>query len=169
MIVALVYAVIILVVMGFFLLRHALQLLQTLWGSDIVRSFMHVHIFPILVERTHFSPPISRLNILLQTLYYAVTLSFNLVGIHNSEEGSARAVDLAAAHLIPLLFGDRLSFAADLLGVSTRNYQQIHKSLGAMTVLQVFVHVMLELSNGSLKLHVTQGRLTLLVRPGVQK
>lgn len=54
-----------------------------------------------------------------------------------------RAGSLAALHLVPLLFTNRPSFAADLLGISLQTYLRLHSSIGVMALLQALVHTVI--------------------------
>jgi hypothetical protein len=141
---SLIYAIIVGGAFVLFLLRHVHKLLLALlWSRKLLRFFRR-HIFPALIKRNRALPTITRLNVLLQTIYWAGTIVCNFVGISGISEGSSRAGMLALVSLVPLLFSDRLSFAADILSLSHRTYLQIHKAIGIMAVLQLTAHIALE-------------------------
>jgi hypothetical protein len=153
---SLVYAVVVGGVFALFLLRHAHRLILALVCSRKVLAFLCRHVYPTLIRRNRVLPPITRLNFLLQAIYWAGTAVCNTIGISGLAEGSNRAGAIALVNLVPLLFSDRLSFAAGLLSLSHRTYLQIHKAVGIMAVLQFTAHIVLETIGGSVVLSNTR-------------
>jgi hypothetical protein len=145
----LIYATVVGSVFAFFLIRHAHKLIMAFLWSRQVFVFLYRHLYPVLVKRNRVLPAITRLHVLLQAFYWAGTIVCNTVGISGLADGSSRAGALALVILVPLLFSDRLSFAADILSLSHRTYLQIHKAMGVMAVLQLTAHIVLESISGN--------------------
>ena len=68
-----------------------------------------------------------------------------MIEIKTLSEASKIAAVLSVLHLIPLLFSSRLSFAADLLGMSLKSDNGFHGLLGYMAFLQKLTHVLLQI------------------------
>lgn len=162
--VPLVYAIVVAGIFALFLLRHVHKLLVALIWSRRVCIFLHRHLYPALIRRNWALPQISRINVLLQLIYWAGTVVSNTIGVSGLAEGSSRAGVLAVVNLIPLLFSDRLSFAADLFSLSRRTYVQIHKAMGVMAVLQLTTHMVLEALGGRFVINKPKSIYGLLVR-----
>ena len=107
--------------------------------SAIVRNLA----YPFLYGRNRFVDPISRLDFILQLIYWTGTLAFNIVGVNNFLDASKRAAEIAIVHLVPLLAGSRLSLAADALGLPFRTWYQVHKTAGLMVFVQSMAHTIL--------------------------
>lgn len=148
----LIFAVVVGSFFGLFVIRHAHQLMIKFLWSRHVFVFLYRHLYPVLIKRNRVLPAFTRLHILLQAIYWAGSIVCNTVGISGVAEGSTRAGMLALVNLVPLLFSDRLSFAADILSISNRTYLQIHKAMGVMAVLQLTAHIVLDSISGNLVL-----------------
>ncbi|KAL5359314.1 hypothetical protein BJX96DRAFT_183665 [Aspergillus floccosus] len=96
--------------------------------------FLKHIVYPRLFRRR------SRLWVLLQTIYWAATLTCNFIFTPSLGIIGARAGNMAIANLIPLLLAGRLHLAADLLGIPIRSYLQFHGTFGAMTMVQAAIH-----------------------------
>lgn len=137
--------------------------------SDIVRSRLaalilkHL-IYPFVFRRQRFLPPVTRLHILTQVLYWSGTVVCNFIGISDFPEASSRAGTLAIFHFIPLMLGSRLSFAADLLGLPYRTFIHLHSSVGLMAVVQSTLHVVLAFKSQNVNLQRMNTRFGLVVR-----
>ena len=68
-------------------------------------------------KRHGFIGSLSRWRLLLTTVYWSETAVCNVVGVRTLAQAGTRASILSTIYLIPLLFSNRLSFAADILGL----------------------------------------------------
>lgn len=162
--VSLVYAVVVGGVFALFLARHAHRLILALLWSWKIPKFLYRYLYPVLTRRNRVLPPLTRINVLLQAIYWAGTGVCNTVGISGLAEGSSRAGALALVNLVALVFSDRLAFAADILSLSHRTYLQIHKAMGVMAVVQLTAHIVLETISGSFVPSKTKDAYGLVVR-----
>ena len=70
----------------------------------------------------------------------------NFADVSTLAQVGTRAGIVSTIHLIPLFFSNRLSFAADLLGLSFQTYSKLHSSLDVMAFGQALLHVVVFLS-----------------------
>ena len=115
---------------------------RTLWFV-----FKHL-VYPILLKRRWFFKPYTRWQCLLLISYWLGTASCNVVGVHTLLHFSSRAGILSVLNIVPLFFSDRLSFAADLLGLSFRGYRSIHSAIAYMALIQGLVHTIITVRQG---------------------
>jgi len=87
----------------------------------------------------------------LLMVYWLGTAACNIVGVSTTAQ-VGRAGALATLHLIPLLFTDRKTFVADLLGISLQAYIRLHTSVGLMALLQTLIHTSIFLSRHTINL-----------------
>ena len=106
----------------------------------------------------------NRWRALLTLLYWLGTGACNIIGVRSLPEASNRAGTISIIHLIPLLFSDRLSFAADLLGLPLHSYLNLHGAMGFMTFVQGAIHILLFLLRNPLRTGNTVQFYGLLVR-----
>lgn len=78
-----------------------------------------------------------------QLLYWGGTLVVNVFRVRSLPEAASRAGSIALLHLIPLMAGNRLSFVADMIGLSLRTFQYLHNTMGLMVSAQLICHVVL--------------------------
>ena len=97
-------------------------------------------VYPIFIRRTRLSAPFSRWRAVLTVAYWVGTAACNFIGVKTSAQAGSRAGSLATLHLVPLLLTSRVSFAADLLGVSLQIIISLHTSIGLMALVQSVVH-----------------------------
>ena len=119
------------------------------------RTFFYILkylVYPIFLRRRRALGPISRWRILLIFVYWTGTGLCNVLGVHSLPDAGKRAGVLAVVHLIPLMFAGRLSFVADLLGLSLKSYVKLHGSFGLMAFVQGLIHVLIYLTRSSLRL-----------------
>ncbi len=109
-------------------------------------------IYPNLVRRSRLSSPCSRWHALLLFIYWSGTVACNIVGVNTINQAGSRAGSLATLHLIPLLFTNRLSLAADSLGLSLHTYLSLHTSVGLMALVQSLIHTVLFFSHNPINL-----------------
>lgn len=109
-------------------------------------------IYPTLCRRRRFLEPITRWQSLLTLIYWLSTAVCNLVGVRTLPQAGSRAGVLSVLHLIPLLFTSRLSFAADLFGLSLKTYFQLHGSLGLMATLQGLIHILIYVTHNTFRI-----------------
>ena len=125
-----------------FLLRLYETLLRWIQNRTLFYIFKYL-IYPTLYRRRRFLEPITRWQLFLTLVYWLGTATCNVVGVRSISCAWNRAGVLSVLHLIPLLFSSRLSFAADLIGLSLTNYFKLHKSLGFMAILQGLIHILI--------------------------
>lgn len=152
--------------LGLILLHRAILFTKKAVHSDTVRvarAWMSRYLEPALINRRRYFPRVSRANAALQLAYWAGTAVCNLVGVSSVPEASQRAAALTSINMMPLLLGDRLAFAADALMLPHQAYQQIHKAIGVMTMIQMAAHITLEHIARRLDVRVFRDCLALVV------
>jgi len=126
------------------------------WIQDRTLFYVFKYlIYPVFIKRTRLSTPFSRWHALLMALYWSGTAACNIVGVSTMVQAGNRAGALAALHLIPLLFTNRPSFAADLFGISIQTYLRLHSSVGIMALLQALVHTVIFCSRNVFQINDT--------------
>lgn len=107
--------------------------------------------YPYLLSRHRLLGPWSRAGFSLQLIYIIANilcLSFRDILCFNFRTASLsefclRAGTLTIVNMIPLFAGPHLSNLADLLGVTLRIFQCIHRSIGLMSFSLAIVHVLI--------------------------
>ncbi|PKX91411.1 ferric reductase family protein [Aspergillus novofumigatus IBT 16806] len=89
----------------------------------------------------------SRCWVLLQSIYWAGTLTCNFIKTDSLSSIAARAGNLAVLNFVPLVVAGRLSLVSDLLGLPIRSYVGMHGTLGIMTCIQTALHTTLTIRN----------------------
>jgi hypothetical protein len=146
------------------LLLHISNLSSFILRSRLAKqAFKHL-IWPAITRRTRFTPPISRGDFLVQLLYWGGTSVLNFVQVRSLQEAASRAGSLTILSLIPLVAGSRLSFAADVTGISLRTFRYLHKTFGFMVTAQLISHIALSLGTRKLKLSEVKDRYGIIVR-----
>lgn len=102
-------------------------------------------VYPILLKRTRLFPPVTRLFVLLNLLYWAGTLVYNFFHISSLATAGQRAGILAVINFALTIMFWSLTTAASLLGFAPRSAHVVHGSLGIMALLQAVVHVAVQL------------------------
>ena len=149
--------------LSLFLLRHLSHIISALLRSRVVRLFLTKHLYSYLIRRSRFVSPITRLNTLLQSLYWAGSIACNTIGISNFADAAARAGSLSVFNSVPLFLGDRHSFTALVTGIPYPIFREIHKSLGLIVVAQTIAHVVLECRIRTFDIHDTKDRFGLIM------
>ena len=135
------------------------------WVQDrTIYWFFKYLVYPVLIRRHSWIGPCSRWQALSQLVYWSMTATCNVVGIRNIAQFGDRAGIISLLHLIPLLFGDRLSFAADVLGVSLHTYHRLHGTIGFMAILQASMHSLVFVLQLTLQLRERKQLYGFLVR-----
>ena len=122
------------------------------WISKFTRYRMlfwlakHV-VYPIIIRRTRFFPPITRIFALLTLLHWAGTLACNLVNVSSLAQAGQRAGILSIINFAPVLMFWSLGSAATLTGLSLRTVQLVHGSFGAMALVQSIAHIVINLAH----------------------
>lgn len=132
---------------GFFILvlaRRLFCILARCIESPRLHMWLYQHLESHIIRRTNLTPPVSRRDLLLQCLYWVGTGCYNFIGASTTQEVSDRAIVATAFNTMPLLLGDRLDLAAQILTFSRRTYQNIHSTVGLMTVVQMVLHIILQ-------------------------
>ncbi|KAE8407135.1 FAD-binding domain-containing protein [Aspergillus pseudonomiae] len=88
---------------------------------------------------------ISRYRFILQSIYWAGTITCNFVGTHTLSSMAARAGNIAVLNFISLLLAGRIYIAADLLGLSYRSYLHVHRTFAMMTFVQTTLHTVMSI------------------------
>ncbi|KAL2810501.1 FAD-binding domain-containing protein [Aspergillus cavernicola] len=122
------------------------------WPLVMVRLSKYLYRKVIFVSLRHVVYPQvfrtrSRYWVLLQSIYWAGTLTCNFIKTHSLLSIAARAGNLAVLNFIPLVLAGRLSLAADLLGLPIRSYVGMHGTFGVMTCVQTALHVIISIQN----------------------
>jgi len=152
-----IYGIVVASLLFLFCLRGISDLAAAIIHSRQVTTFMATHLYPYLYCRRRFLlfnlPPISRLVAVLQFLYWAVTIIFNIIGASTLSAAGSRAGSIAIFNFVPLVIADRLGFMADIMDMPLRNLLHMHKSIGVMTILQAVAHVTLKCLSGEFGIH----------------
>ena len=106
-------------------------------------------VYPIVIRRTRFFPPITRLFVLLTLLHWAGTLACNLVNITSLAQAGQRAGLLSVINLAPVLMFWSLGSAATWTGLSIRTIQLVHGSFGTMALFQGIAHIVIQLTHSA--------------------
>lgn len=147
------------------LVFYRISAILFLWIQDRTLFLILKHlIYPFLFKRSRFFNPQTRWRVSLTLLYWLGTAACNVVEVRSLPEASSRAGTLSTIHLIPLLFSDRLSFAADLLGLRLHSYLNLHGAMGFMTFVQDVIHILLFLLRNPLRTRESVQFYGLLVR-----
>ena len=128
----------------------------SIWIQD--RTFFLILkylVYPLLWKRHGLIESVSRWRFLLTFVYWSGTAACNFTGVNTLAQVGTRAGILSTIHLIPLLFSNRLSFAADILGLSFQTYSKLHSSLGSMAFAQALLHVVIFFSRNPFHLKET--------------
>jgi len=135
------------------LLSYRISSIMSHWIQDRTFFLMLKYlVYPFLFRRRTFLQPFSRWRFLLLTLYWSATTACNLIGVRSLTEAGTRAGVLSTLHMIPLMFSSRLSFVADLLGLSLHTFHALHGSIGFMAVVQALIHVLIFVLQNALRL-----------------
>lgn len=135
------------------LLFYRISSIVSCWIQDRTFFLMLKYlVYPFLFRRRTFFQPFSRWRLLLLTLYWCATTTCNLIGVRSLTEAGTRAGVLSTLHIIPLMFSSRLSFVADLLGLSLHTFHVLHGSIGFMAIVQALVHVLIFVLHNVLRL-----------------
>jgi hypothetical protein len=122
------------------------------WPLGIVRLGKYLYRKIIFFVLRHLIYPRvfrtrSRYWVLLQSIYWAGTLTCNFIKTHSLPSIAARAGNLAVLNFVPLVLAGRLSLVSDLLGIPIRSYVGMHGTLGIMTCIQTALHTTLTIRN----------------------
>lgn len=145
------------------LARRAALALSRLLASSNTRQWVFRYLQAHILRRTRLTPPVSRLDLLMQLLYWGGTSCYNLVGAQTTNAVSQRAAAATAFNTIPLLLGDRLDFTADILNMSRRSYRTLHSTFGVMATAQLSLHVILQQVERKFSVRESNDRFALMV------
>ena len=166
-----VYAIVIGGILFLFLARQLLLILERCARSPSIRAWVFRHLEVAVVEPQRLAPSLrrlapalSRLDLLLQSVYWCGTATCNVLGVHSISQASRRAGTLTTINMIPLFFGDRLAFTADLLDLSRRTYRQLHRSVGIMATAQMALHMVLQAIDKKINIANLRDKFGLIVR-----
>lgn len=106
------------------------------WIQDRTLFYIFKYlVYPIIIRRTRLSSPIPRWHAILITVYWLGTAVCNLARVDTIMQAGNRAGALAVLHLIPLLYINRATMAADLLGISLQTFMRLHTSFSLIALL----------------------------------
>lgn len=149
---AIIYGIIVAGLLFLFRHRGTSGLAAVITHSRYVTKFMSSYLYPYLYRRRRFLlfdlPPISGLVAVLQFLYWAVTIVFNIIGASTLSEAGSRAGSIAIFNFAPLVMAERLGFMTNFMDMPLRDLLHMHKSIGVMTILQTAAHVTLKCLSG---------------------
>ncbi len=141
---------------GLFLLLMLYRLITKIYyfiHNQTAVFFLQHFVYPLVFRRGLFLGPKTRYHLILQLMYCAGTAICNSVGVGSLTAAGSRAGTLSAINLIPLFFGNHLSFAADLIGISLRSFRAVHSCIGLMAfVLGLFHAVIATIRNPGMNL-----------------
>ena len=135
------------------------------WIQDRTLFYVFKYlVYPVLIRRKRFLAPLTRWYVLWITIYWGVTAVCNLVGVNTIAQAGTRAGSLSVLHLVPLLFTGRLSFAANLLGLSWQSYMTFHSTIGLMAFVQGLIHTLIFVTHHVFRIKDEQQFYGFLVR-----
>lgn len=106
----------------------------SIWGSRYL-------VYPKLIHRHQYLGPWNIASVHLYIFYLAVNVFCISFKAPNIESAGLRAANLLLINLIPVLAGHHLGFLADVLGITIRVYQRLHRAGGIMSVFLLLGHV----------------------------
>ena len=137
-------------ILGLLLLFQASSIISTWIQKRTLFYVLKYIVYPVFLKRRSLVGPIGRWHILLMFLYWVGTAACNILGVASLPEAGLRAGSISVFHLIPLLLSDRLSLAADLLGLTPQSIRKCHTSVGLMAIVQGIIHVVIIFRNKSI-------------------
>lgn len=138
---------------GMFLTLFLYQLSSSIshWIQDRTVFYIFKYlIYLFIYKRRYLLPSMTRLRFTLLLIYWTDTAICNVVGVRTISQADSRAEVLFTINLISLFFADRLSFAADLFGLSLQTYIQVHDSIECMTIIQRLIHILIFITRNAL-------------------
>lgn len=123
-------------------LFHRLVAITTWIGTQVTRFFS----YHFVIDRHTLIGPWTASSLFIHMLYIASNAACLCYKLENLSGAASRAGTLSLANLAPVFLGVHLSFLADILGVSLRTYQRIHRSCGLMASSLLFSHGLLAMS-----------------------
>lgn len=109
--------------------------------NGVVSLFFKHVLYPYVCRRFRYFGPVSRMQLIIQTVYWSATLVCNIFKVKYLSEAGLRAGTLSVINLVPLLLANPLGFAADILGLSLRHFLQLYGTIAIMTFLQGAFHL----------------------------
>lgn len=113
------------------------------WTKSLSTLVNRHLVLPFLVGRHRLLSPWSWGNVLLHLSYITVNIFLVFFGGGSFLSAYHRAGILASINLIFLLSAMHLSFLADLMGISLRNCQRVHRAVGWTTVVLQAFHIII--------------------------
>lgn len=159
-----IYALVIGGVFAALFILNTIRLSPILLRSRFAKQIFRHIVWPVLIPRTRLTPPITRGDAIVQSFYWGGTIVANVFRVQNLPQAASRAGSLTILHLVPLMAGSRLSFAADMIGLSLRTYQYLHNTLGVMLTAQLLSHIALLLKCGRVRILESRDRFGVIVR-----
>ncbi|CAG7978344.1 unnamed protein product [Penicillium olsonii] len=126
-----------------FLLLIILKLWQMLlpWQSTLKRAFARHITYPYVLQRHRLMGPWSRGIVFIHIAYFVSHVVIILFQDRSLVNIRARAGVLSLVNLILPLSAIHLSYLADILGLSLRNYRRLHRSVAWMCSGLLLIHV----------------------------
>lgn len=82
-------------------------------------------------------------HLIFLSIYLGANVFCTCFRVGGQQQIASRSGVLASINLIPLLLGTRFSAAADILGLSLRDWSRIHSTVSVVSIIQSAVHVAL--------------------------
>uniref|UniRef100_A0A093UXW8 Ferric/cupric reductase transmembrane component 2 n=1 Tax=Talaromyces marneffei PM1 TaxID=1077442 RepID=A0A093UXW8_TALMA len=97
----------------------------------------------------------TRLDVVLFTLLLVVNIICSAVGVHNLSQAIRRTGLMTVINILPLAMGGHMNILVDRCKIGLRNYQQIHRSIGRVAILEGLVHSVIALISAGRNWHST--------------
>jgi hypothetical protein len=113
--------------------------------SNLLRRYL---LYPNPLPYIRIFRSITRLELIIQLIYWCGNSACNIIGVHSSKDARIRAGVLALINLLPLL-AIPLELPAQVLGLSRRCYIRIHRAIAIMTLAQSIAHIIFTLTHNN--------------------
>lgn len=140
---SLIYAIIVGGLLILLTLQHVASSFFIFFQPQLSAWVLRHLVWPVMLSRRRFTPRITRFDVVSQICYWSITAIFNTVGLSSLFDAGLRAGLLAVFQMVSLMAGNRLSFTADMMGLSYRGLRYIHHTMGLMAVVQATGHIFL--------------------------
>lgn len=106
----------------------------------------------------------TRFDVVLFILLLVVNIICSAVGVHNLSQAIRRTGLMTVVNILPLAMGGHMNLLVDRCKIGLRNYQQIHRSIGRVAILEGLAHSIIALINEGLNWHSTSSIAAIVVR-----
>lgn len=134
--------------------------------TTTISVFISRHLtYPYLINRHCLFGPWTRFSVLSHFLYVAVNIFCLCFPKLLASDAGQRAGVLALINMVFLFAGVHLSFVADLLGISLRKYQALHRASGWMVTGLSVLHTVVMVDQATYSLDGARNLFAIIVRP----